>query len=507
MSAHGSFLRRSTIALCALASCSIVVPATAESPSYYSTKQAYSPQGSEYSSAPAGFSQIHTQSVDRHGSRGLSGFKYDDLAQQMLDAARETNSLTNLGTALIPQVEAMITVNRELQGGFGQSAGYGNLSSVGRDELRTIGQRNAERNADLLETIDKQNLSMSFLSSGQDRAIDSGWNFGEGVLSDNDALKDNVSYDAAAGHIDIDTRTDLLYAHKDKESPRYSAYQDWAKSDVLKDKVQSAYSQPASRTAARDLLEHIFRADFIDSIDSGAISFTAREDEDEEVTGIVDAALQFYNLYVISPALANEQATPEGGWVFEQFMDPQNGPVFAYLLDIEDYYEKGPAIAGETVAYDNYEPLLLEMLASVQRRAQGGTVAADYRFAHAEALIPLAALLKTPGSEKGVPEPEVMSYENSTWRGDQVSPMAANIQWDSFSNEDGRVIVRMLYNEKEIPFTDGCVPISDGSSFYTLDELQACLPLGAESDHSLARIQQNTETSSSHFPALSSSSS
>lgn len=475
---------------------SAVADSAGEPATYYSTKQAYTPKGSVYSDAPAGFAPIHTQSMNRHGSRGLSGFKYDDLAQQMLEAADTDGALTDLGVRLLPQVEAMIEVNRDLAGGFGQPSGYGNLTNVGREELAGIGARNAERNADLLADIDATGARISFTSSGQDRATDSGWNFGTGLLDDNDSLKDNLSFDDDAGHIDIDAREDLLYAHKDKDSPRYAAYQEWKNGDVLDAKVQAAYDRPESRAAAEDLLSHIFTTDFIDGIDNGERSFTGREDEDKSVDGIVDAALQFYNLYIIAPALEDEPATPAEGWIFDRYMDETNGPVFAYLLDVEDYYEKGPAIEGQSVAYDNYEPLLEEMLASIGRRADGGSVAADYRFAHAEAVIPLAALLKTPGSETGVPAADVMSYDNSDWRGDEVSPMAANIQWDSFRNADSQVIVRMLYNEKETGFHDGCMPIADGSTFYTLDELNACLPLGSTSDHSKAQLGSGSSVSS-----------
>lgn len=57
----------------------VVVPSAtaADATTYYSTKQPYSPAASisSYSKAPAGFTQIYTTSVDRHGSRGLSSFK------------------------------------------------------------------------------------------------------------------------------------------------------------------------------------------------------------------------------------------------------------------------------------------------------------------------------------------------------------------------------------------------------------------------------------------------
>ena len=188
-------------------------------------------------------------------------------------------------------------------------------------------------------------------------------------------------------------------------------------------------------------------------------------------------------------------------------MDESDGPTFAYLLDVEDYYEKGPAIEGQTVSYDNFAPLLDHMLAGVRERAEGGDTAAEFRFGHAETIVPLAALLKLPGSEKGVPANQVMDYSNSSWRGDKVTPMGANIQWDAFQNDNDDTIVRMLYNEAEVPFHSGCVPIEEGSMFYTLDELEDCLPLGATSDHAKARLTETAtpvpapETSSSKMGA------
>lgn len=81
--------RRALALLTAAAVTATAAPAlAADATTYYSTKQAYAPQGSEYSQAPKGFEPIYTSTVDRHGSRGLSGFKYDDLAQQMLEAAK-----------------------------------------------------------------------------------------------------------------------------------------------------------------------------------------------------------------------------------------------------------------------------------------------------------------------------------------------------------------------------------------------------------------------------------
>ena len=165
----------------------------ADAATYYSTKQPYSPAApiSSYSEAPAGFAQIYTTSVNRHGSRGLSSFKYDDLAQQMLEAAQERGQLTELGERLIPQVEAMIKVNEELTGPG--EPGYGNLTTFGREELRGIGVRNAARNTAFLDRVAaSDNDKVKFMSSGEDRAIESGQQFGNGLLSVNPALASHL---------------------------------------------------------------------------------------------------------------------------------------------------------------------------------------------------------------------------------------------------------------------------------------------------------------------------
>ena len=79
------------------------------------------------------------------------------------------------------------------------------------------------------------------------------------------------------------------------------------------------------------------------------------------------------------------------------------------------------------------------------------------------------------------------TYANNEWRGESVTPMAANVQWDVAvkSGNDpktGRAytpLVRMLYNEQEIAFRSECTPIADGSTWYKLTELKSCLA----SDH------------------------
>ena len=102
------------------------------------------------------------------------------------------------------------------------------------------------------------------------------------------------------------------------------------------------------------------------------------------------------------------------------------------------------------------------------------------RFAHAETIIPFGALLKIPFlTDLSTPIEETYTYENNVWRGELVSPMAANIQWDIFRptiyGEERPTLVRMLYNEYPVSFKSTCRPYdTTHGSFYTLEELERC---------------------------------
>ena len=53
-------------------------------------------------------------------------------------------------------------------------------------------------------------------------------------------------------------------------------------------------------------------------------------------------------------------------------------------------------------------------------------------------------------------------------------PYAVNIQWDVYANAAGDYLVKMLYNEREMPFKAACRSIGDGRHYYRFDELKRC---------------------------------
>ena len=55
-----------------------------------------------------------------------------------------------------------------------------------------------------------------------------------------------------------------------------------------------------------------------------------------------------------------------------------------------------------------------------------------------------------------------------------VTPYAANMQWDVYTNARGNYVVRMLYNERQMHFKSTCKSLRDGSYYYSFDALQRC---------------------------------
>ena len=122
------------------------------------------------------------------------------------------------------------------------------------------------------------------------------------------------------------------------------------------------------------------------------------------------------------------------------------------------------------------KPLLTEFFSSTSELIEAkSNVTANLRFAHAETIIPLATLLQIPDfSDEAVHLSDTYTYENNWWRGDNVAPMAANIQWEIYRHEDNhqQILVRMLYNEMEVRFKEGCKSVTPGSFFYDFNELK-----------------------------------
>ena len=423
---------------------------------FYSSKTPYVAQGSpaDYQDVPAGFSQIYTETLARHGARALSSFKYDSLTQQLWQQATSENALTALGATLGPETAALTAANKKL--------GYGNLSGLGATQHQEIGARVVARMPDFFTQLTAAGDVIDLESSGEPRATESGENFAVGLLAADPALASSLP----AAMLES---PETLHFH---DQAFNQDYMDYEESDLVADTVDAIWDQPHSAEVSRHVLERIYTTDFVDRLAAGVYHFADPKGK-TTIDNEVDAAMMLYNLYIIAPDLVEE-----GDWHFDQYIEPTDAEWFAYLLDTEDFYSKGPAFEGSDITYKMATPLLQEFFDGIDARLAGSNVAATFRFAHAETIVPFAALLQLPGSEQQVTAASPYTYAGNAWRGESVTPMAANVQWDVYSNAAGQTILRMLYNEKEIAFNSSCQPIAAGSHYYDVNQLKHCL-LGA----------------------------
>ncbi|WP_203620589.1 histidine-type phosphatase [Streptomyces sp. SID8499] len=418
----------------------------------YGTKAPYAPQGApdRYQRAPRGFVPVFTENVARHGSRAMSDSEDGDAVLDVLRRAQASDSLTALGARLGPQVRSLLAAASAL--------GYGNLSARGVQEQRQTALRMERRLPSLFRAIAAGHEPVVVETSGVPRAVASAEAFTGGLVAGEPGLTGLVEAPVTA--------KDLLYFHK---QPQNADYREYLEHDPdLAAVLAGIDAQPRTARAARHVAACLFRPGFVAALSPAEqISF----------------ARSLHQLYSAAPDLSAEAPDVD----LRPYLTPEDARWFAYLDDAEEFYGKGPAFAGRTITYRMAGVLLDDLFAQVEAKADGtGGKGAVLRFTHAEEIEPLAALMGLPGSTEPAAPGRAYTYRDNPWRGAEVAPMAANIQWDLYagtpapgrSGEPVTYLVRMLYNEKETAFKPSCEPVAKGSYFYRLDELERCFGRG-----------------------------
>lgn len=488
---------------------------------------------------PQGYRPIHTQLLARHGSRGLTSMKADLALYNLVLLAKQEHALTTLGTQLEPAILRMMEANALLGYGVAgiRKPGYGNETRQGIREHQQLAQRLYQRMEPLFKPAGTgtpasdtaaEPRQILLLSSGKDRAVDSAEYFAQALFALQPSLQTQLvrpaplaprSSNTSGGSSDNNgsnksrsgsgdaagTDRFLLYFHKlnpktdlvaDSSDPLYAgyqaslAYQAWLRSDALSGHLAALEARPELAQAASKVLARLFKPAFIRALSAGQRQaantgtqqftskdgqFTSRLEGDGEsvIRTPVDAALALYELYAAAADMQSELGTS-----LQRFMPEAQAAVFAAHDDGVSFYSKGPGLLENgAVNYAMAQPLLDDFFAEVEAVAAGDLRhAAKLRFAHAETLIPLAALLGLRGMSEQLPATTPYSYKSSPWRGERVAPMAANIQWDSYQNDQGQIVVRMLYNEQPVDFKAACAyaKLTADSHFYDFSRLRRC---------------------------------
>src|ERR1700742_2844599 len=118
----------------------------------------------------------------------------------------------------------------------------------------------------------------------------------------------------------------------------------------------------------------------------------------------------------------------------------------------------GPGITeANPVTYKMAQALENDFFTEIDAIAKGDlSHGAKLRFTHAEIIVPFASILGLKGMFTPEPKASTYSYATNAWRGEFVSPRAANVQWDVVRDASGTLLVKMLYCERETDFKAAC---------------------------------------------------
>jgi hypothetical protein len=421
---------RRTASLIALVVAVLVplTPVTASQPDvsnagWYANQTPYgNPATAETVAPPAGYDLVFLETVARHGSRTMVSDKTEGRVLTTWRSARTKGKLTSRGRAFLADLRAFQRAERGL--------GYGNLSTMGKDEWRGIGRRTADSYADFFAGVARAGDRVAMTTSPVHRTEQSA-----------DAMK-----------------TGLLGEVPGLEVAPHEVDPGLALSDGSTKAGRAALATILRRSSIRGAAKHVLLRLYTSSYVS-------------KISDPVATALDLYELYQQAAGMrADTDVT------FAAYVPRSDAKVLASARDAQKFYRYGPGVKGQRGSFAQAEPILDDFFAQLHARLQGGSTAAVFRHAHGETTMPFAALTRMPGSQEQATQATPYSYGNNPWRGYLSGRLAGNIEWSVFRDAGGSVLVTVRHNERPVRLSSTCTPSPVGGGwFYRVAELEACL--------------------------------
>jgi multiple inositol-polyphosphate phosphatase/2,3-bisphosphoglycerate 3-phosphatase len=362
------------------------------------TKTLYTPPQKTYTNPPAGYLPAFINHVGRHGARHLTKDVASYKAFQLLMKADSANGLTVDGKRL----KGMLLALRELE-----SQHLKSISIAGRAEQINLASRMVQANPSLFSSP----VSVRIKITKEIRTAETADAFLKG-------LGNRVNGPAPAKVID-DTALRFFDL-----SPAYVAFQEkgsWEKT-VHTLTSSEVYKNAAQAFAGRIFLEPYLPAD--------AIAFS------KDISGFA----------LIIPSIKKE-ATDSSFFQLEKLFTCEEWQQFAKLDQLEDYLLKGPGEDSMGIQIKIAAPLLLQFLRSTDEFISHPAKQLELRFAHAETISPIAALMQLTGASTPV---AIATEFRNTWKPEEIIPLSANIQWIVYQKPGSKdFLLRILLNEKE----------------------------------------------------------
>ncbi len=392
---------------------------------YLGSKVPYpGPGAAAYTAPPQGYEPSFIYWLNRHGSRNLSGFKYDKSWLDMIALAESEGKLTETGAVVKGDIQRIANYEK---------GKYGLLTLLGKNELYHIGQRTGV-------------LYDSLFDGGKPLFADA--TYKERTQESRDSFLTGLKTTGYAGEITVtqyEKKKDPYLRSLDI-TPRYGEYEE--EGDWYENIIAFTQTDEASKINRR-VISQFFAPDFVDRLDRGEFAFTS-EDDDVIINSLATATNALWELYIILPALKDDGFSDvDMGKYFRE----EELILFEKVQNAKSFYTKGPGAAGE-------EPLALEIMAPLAKRminevdaglAGESPYLGVFSFAHAETVVPLVGFLEI--GKSAVPSDDI-SEAIKYWDVAYYGPMAANLEWIVYTAEGKEPLVKMLLNERETTFAD-----------------------------------------------------
>ncbi len=360
------------------------------------TNHSYEPYTGTYTPVPKGYKPFYISHYGRHGSRrqiGSSG----TVAYEYLNAAREAGILTEEGEKLYEDIKAAYECHVGMDG---------ELTIRGGMEHQGIARRMYKNFQPAFKSKDRKFIHCQ--ASIVPRCLISMANF-TFALKDEDP---DLQYDFITGQKYIDLLAQDYY-ERDSYRKQQSALNDsLLRAYVNTDRVMKSFFKDSPQTAEIVKDPHRFMR-YLFSICADA------QDLREELGGL--DLLKWF--------------TPDELIGLGKFMN-------------ERYYSSmgNNANWGYNIIWAA-KPLVEDFIARADDAVAGNDVVADLRFGHDTGILPLAGLLGLKGPGDRYPVGEAWKNGYFCW---QNIPMATNLQMVFYRGKKNDVIVKILYNEREM---------------------------------------------------------
>ncbi len=350
---------------------------------------------------PDGFKPFYISHYGRHGSRNLTGSAVSDV-MGALEKANKRNALTETGRSLLADMRKIAAVHDEMNG---------QLTERGAWEHQRLARRMAERFPDVFS----RRRRVHCRSSVSPRVLTSQANFTM-------ALKDaapQLEFDFATGERHHKVINPLHWARMDKP-------------DIATRSEKIAESFAKDRIDPKPLVARIFTAG---NPPKKPIKFAQALFECASICQCCRCELGGLDIYRYLAAGEIESLS--------RAMSARHYLVMGNSEEFGEFVSASEAKLGR------------DMATRAEAAIADDRVAADLRFGHDSGLWPLAGFMEFEGPGDRVKFADSPSSCPS-WK---WLPMAANFQMILYRNAQGEVLVKFLWNEREMRVR-GVTPVS-----------------------------------------------